>query len=166
MFFVTSKRQLSTRNILRRKNRVLPSYDCVLCGTNSEKTLQHLFITCPFAQDCWNLLHLIVQFGDPFLCLVSFRNQLAISFSMGIIILMSWCIWMERNDFIFKGIQPNLNSVKARFKIVFSGYPSSKAYLKTTPFLIDRLGLVILLLFCSLLSSFLDFSCCKNCFFY
>jgi hypothetical protein len=35
---------------------------------------------------------------------------------VGIIIIMSWCIWMERNDLIFKGVQLNLFSVKERFK--------------------------------------------------
>jgi hypothetical protein len=120
-FLLLLKDRLSTRNILRRKNRVLPSYDCVLYAAPTKETLQHLFLTCPFAQLCWNLIHLAaVQPGDPFLCLTEFRNQLAVSFSMDIIILMSWFIWMEWNDVIFKGTQPALNNVKARFKKEFA----------------------------------------------
>jgi hypothetical protein len=34
---------------------------------------------------------------------------------MDIIIIMSWSIWMARNDLIFKGQQPNLQSVKPCF---------------------------------------------------
>jgi hypothetical protein len=33
---------------------------------------------------------------------------------------MSWCIWMARNDLIFKGLQPNLQSVHERFKTEFA----------------------------------------------
>lgn len=57
-FLLLLKDRLSIRNILRWKNRVLPSYDCVLCAAPTEQTLQHLFLTCPFAQLCWNLIHL------------------------------------------------------------------------------------------------------------
>jgi hypothetical protein len=33
---------------------------------------------------------------------------------------MSWSIWMARNDLIFQGQQPNLQSVKARFRKEFA----------------------------------------------
>jgi hypothetical protein len=39
---------------------------------------------------------------------------------MDIIIIMSWCIWMERNDLIFRNVQPSLNSTKERFKTEFA----------------------------------------------
>jgi hypothetical protein len=39
---------------------------------------------------------------------------------MDIIILKSWCIWMARNDFIFKALQPTLLAVKVRFKKEFA----------------------------------------------
>jgi hypothetical protein len=102
-----------TRNILRQKNMTLPLYNCVHCASQSEETLEHLFLDCPFA-------HLVVQRGDPFHTLASFRNQLAVSFSMNIIITMSWCIWMEQNDLIFKGIQPSLGNLcfKKEFALV------------------------------------------------
>jgi hypothetical protein len=38
---------------------------------------------------------------------------------MDIIIMLSWCIWMERNDFIFNDKQPAIDSVRDRFKTEF-----------------------------------------------
>jgi hypothetical protein len=36
--------------------------------------------------------------------LSSLKDQLCLSFFMDTIIIMSWCIWMARNDLIFRGI--------------------------------------------------------------
>jgi hypothetical protein len=73
LFWLLLKDRLSTRNILKRKNRALPSYDCVLCQLQLEETLEHLFLHCPFAISCWNLLHLHIAHGDPFEILQAFR---------------------------------------------------------------------------------------------
>jgi hypothetical protein len=108
-FWLLLKDRLSTRNILKRKNRVLPSYDCVLCQLQLEETLEHLFLHCPFAFSYWNLLHLHIAQGGPFEILHSFRVQLNKAFFMDIIILMSWCIWMSRNDLIFKACSLTFN---------------------------------------------------------
>lgn len=55
-FWLLLKDQLSTRNILRRKNMVLETYNCVLCSLPIEETSDHLFLHSAFAMDCWNLL--------------------------------------------------------------------------------------------------------------
>jgi hypothetical protein len=73
LFWLLLKDRLSTRNILKRKNRALPSYDCVLCQLQLEETLEHLFLHCPFAISCWNLLHLHIAHGDPFEISQAFR---------------------------------------------------------------------------------------------
>lgn len=66
-FWLVLKDRLSTREILRRKNMDLQSYNCVLCHLNIEESLHHLFLDCPFAMCCWNLLGLahLIQ-GDVF----------------------------------------------------------------------------------------------------
>jgi hypothetical protein len=119
-FWLLLKDQLSTRNILRRRNQVIPSYDCVLCNPCVEETLEHLFLNCNFARSCWASLNLFIPLGDPFDVLVSFRQQLNLSFFMDVIIIMSWSIWMARNDLIFNGQQPSLQSVKACFRKEFA----------------------------------------------
>jgi hypothetical protein len=75
---------------------------------------------CPFALDYWNLLQLVVPQGDSLDILLSFLNQLNVMFFMDIIILMSWSIWMARNDFIFRGQQPAIQAAKERFKSEFA----------------------------------------------
>lgn len=57
-FWLLLNDRLNTRNILRRKKRHLPSYNCVFCNPK-EKTCFHLFFECPFSTDCWNSINLI-----------------------------------------------------------------------------------------------------------
>jgi hypothetical protein len=46
--------RLNTRDLLKRKNFNLQSYNCELPGCNEEETLEHLFQTCPFETECWD----------------------------------------------------------------------------------------------------------------
>ena len=42
--------RLNTRNmLLRRHYNIQPNSMCVLCSTNNEEDLDHLFFTCPFS---------------------------------------------------------------------------------------------------------------------
>ena len=52
-------------------------------------------------------LGLIVGQNDPFATLDQLKIKLSVLFFMDIIIVMSWCIWMQRNYLIFKGILPS-----------------------------------------------------------
>lgn len=58
LFWLLLQDRLNTRNLLRRKNRDLPSYDCVLCARQIEETSDHLFFTCAFSQWCWSFMNL------------------------------------------------------------------------------------------------------------
>jgi hypothetical protein len=60
-FWLIIKGRLNTRSMLRRKNMELESYNCVLCNTQVEETIDHLFIICPFASQIWNLIGLQVD---------------------------------------------------------------------------------------------------------
>lgn len=104
-FWLLLKDRLSTRGLLRRKNMELPIYDCVLCMTASEESLEHLFLQCHLAQQCWNLLNIYVSdHHDPLASLESFKVQLNVPFFMDIIIIMCWSIWMAHDDLIFRGL--------------------------------------------------------------
>ncbi|KAG2652889.1 hypothetical protein PVAP13_1NG391519 [Panicum virgatum] len=83
------------------------SYLRVCCNQSVEESLAHLFLHCSFAQSCWSSIGLNIGQQDPFSTLDNLRAQLNVPFFVEIIILRSWGIWMQRNDYIFKGIQPN-----------------------------------------------------------
>jgi hypothetical protein len=81
-FWLLLKDRLNTRGLLKRKNMELPPMT-VLCANSTEETLQHLFLDCEFARNCWALIHLdIHDQTDPFQVLENFKNQLSIPFFM------------------------------------------------------------------------------------
>jgi hypothetical protein len=51
-FWLLLHDRLNTRNLLRRKNLQLHSYQCAVSNCDEEETLVHLFWTCPFAEQC------------------------------------------------------------------------------------------------------------------
>ena len=109
--------RLNTRNILRRKNMALPSYDCAICNNGTEETLLHLFFQCPLALACWNLLQVTPVDSDSFFGTIeNIKSQLSSSIFMSLSILLCWTIWTARNDLIFQGIQPSLGQCRATFK--------------------------------------------------
>ena len=103
-FWLLLKDRLSTRELLRRRNMNIPDYSCVFCPSTEDESLEHLFIHFSFSRACWAKIDLLVGDDDPFATLEHLKHQLGVPFFMDIIILMSWCIWMQRNDLIFKGI--------------------------------------------------------------
>jgi hypothetical protein len=115
-FWLLIKDRLSTRELLKRKNMTLQDYSCIFCQGNIEESLTHLFLTCPFAIQCWAWLNTQVDLSlDPFENLQNFKGQLQVPFFMEIIILMSWTIWRARNDFIFRQINPSFQQSKEHF---------------------------------------------------
>lgn len=74
----------------------IPIYNCVLCAANVEETTSHLFLECPFAQQCWNLLNLHI--ADPMsitTSLEALKAQLLVLFFMDVIILHGVSGWLE-----------------------------------------------------------------------
>jgi hypothetical protein len=51
-FWLLVQDRLSTRNILRRKNMHLQSFNCVLCNESCEETVEHLFLKCRISRSC------------------------------------------------------------------------------------------------------------------
>lgn len=92
-FWLLLKDRLSTRNILRRKNMHLETYNCELCQLATEETLHHLFLECPFARSCWGILNLDIQPQSSFPeVILYFRDQLNSEFFLNAVILMCWTI--------------------------------------------------------------------------
>jgi hypothetical protein len=98
-----------------------PSYSCVLCSEDIEETLVRLFHHCHFAKACWQMIQVHVPNNlHPYQTLESFKGQLNVPFFMEIIVLMSWSIWIARNDLIFRNYAPLVESARCLFKREFS----------------------------------------------
>jgi hypothetical protein len=117
LFWLLMHDIVNTRNWLGRKNFVLPSYWCATLQCNQEETLVHLLWSCPFAEQCWDFicpqrtrnLSILESFPD-------IRDKLKLKFSMEIIILTAWSIWIIRNNKIFKNQRPTFQSWKIIYK--------------------------------------------------
>ena len=99
---------------------ILQDYNCVLCNATVEESLNHLFLDCPFAAQCWAMINVQVsQQLNPFQNLQSFKVQLGVPFFIEIIILMCWAIWKARNDLIFRQENPSIPLAKSNFRDEF-----------------------------------------------
>lgn len=104
------KDRLSTRNLLRRRNMHLDSHNCALCNLMDEESAHHLFVDCPFARMCWDILNVDISLNGSFPELSSqIKIKLNTQFFMEAIILMCWTIWSTRNELIFRGNSLNLS---------------------------------------------------------
>jgi hypothetical protein len=114
-FWLLINDRLNTRGMLLRKSFFIDDYSYVMCDQYVLETRDHLFFECEFAKLCWRYLchnwspttsHIQEQFD-------SLKDSLHLPF---FIILTSWAIWTTRNDFIFRGIAPNLYECRRKFK--------------------------------------------------
>jgi hypothetical protein len=104
--------------MLRRRNKFLEEgYCCVLCQDNIEETSEHLFFDCSTASARWFALGIVwedeVNLHEK---LIVAKRDFPYPFFMEVFMIGAWCIWNERNAFIFYGRAPNFNSWKAAFK--------------------------------------------------
>lgn len=94
----------------------LDSYDCELCILQEEESLDHLFLKCNFAKRCWQVIG--ISFSThlrPLQIIKVIKRKLKVPFFMEIIICMAWSIWMQRNDWLFKGEDPTVDKCKEHF---------------------------------------------------
>jgi hypothetical protein len=97
--------RLNTRNILRRREKFLEEgYYCVLCHDGIEETVEHLFFNCPASTSRWFALGIIWhETANIHEKLHIAKQSFMQPFFMEIVMIGAWCIWKERNDFIFNG---------------------------------------------------------------
>lgn len=116
-FWLLLKDRLSTRNILKRRNMHLESYNRVLCLQNTEETIQHLFLQCPFAVQCWHILNVDPLPDEGFPEIIEhMKDRIHSQFFMSAIILLCWAIWKSRNNRIFEGLQHTVQNAKHFFQ--------------------------------------------------
>jgi hypothetical protein len=91
----------------------LDSYTCENCILQQEETILHLFLRCNFARRCWLMIGTTLPHTvDLVHALLRIRARLKVPWRMEIIITMSWCIWKNRNNRIFKEVPPMVACTK------------------------------------------------------
>ncbi|TVT96950.1 hypothetical protein EJB05_57834, partial [Eragrostis curvula] len=107
--------RLNTIGLLRRKHMHLDDYKSELCIWQKEETL-HLFVKCNFAQQCWASIGLNVTTHLRIKHIIKWlKRKLVVPFYMDIIIMMSWSIWVSRNEWIFRNIDPTVQNCRRNF---------------------------------------------------
>ena len=118
---------MNTRGLLRRKNKHLDDYTCVLCNTGHEETCFHLFFECPFSQSCWNTIPINWNLNSqPLDMVIEAREAFGSIIFREIFITACWIVWLTRNSVIFDNGQINLITWNTRFKEEL-GYVCAKA---------------------------------------
>ena len=117
-FWMLVHNRLNTRAMLHRKNFFFRGYTCVLCGLQVLETRDHLFFHCPFYRICWT--YLAANWAPTYQGIQheinNLKEMLDLPFSLEIIILAAWAIWITRNEFIFNKITPSLYRCRKTFK--------------------------------------------------
>jgi hypothetical protein len=133
-FWLLIHDRLNTRNLLGRKQMHLQSYNYATLDCQQEETVLHLFWECPFAMKCWDFICPQRTHGLTALDSISNINtNLNLPFSMEIIVLAAWSIWILRNEKIFNNIQPLFKTWKAIYfqELRWLGYRMKKKHEET-----------------------------------
>jgi hypothetical protein len=114
--------RLNTRNMLRRRNyKINSSYNCLMCPSPPEETIEHMIFHCDFSRSCWNKLKMVwSQHGNRLDIIEHGRATWKDPLYMEVTIVASWSIWKERNNKLFNGIDPDIDSWTRRFKQEFA----------------------------------------------
>jgi hypothetical protein len=109
--------RLNTRDLLKRRHKHLEEgYHCVLCPDQVDETSMHLFFECSSSVVRWFVIGIQWdQQGSIFEMLQHQRVNFGGPYFMDLFMIAAWCIWKERNDFIFNHKAP-MESWKQRFK--------------------------------------------------
>ena len=111
--------RLNTRDILRRRKKHLEEgYLCSLCHDQVNETILHLFFECQSSTARWFLLG-IQWLPVPDIC-QKLQHQKEIftgPYFMDLFTIAAWCIWKERNEFIFNNKAPRLSRWKRVFRV-------------------------------------------------
>jgi hypothetical protein len=117
VFLLLLKNRLNTRSFLRQRSMPLDSFTCDNYILQMEETVIHVFFKCNFAQRCWLLLDIRPpRTTDLLHTLLRIRRRWQVPWRLESIIIMTWCIWKSRNNWIFNETPPTINEWKEMFK--------------------------------------------------
>jgi hypothetical protein len=113
--------RLNTRGLLRRKHMQLDSYTCEMCLLQRVESVRHLFLRYSFAKKYWFRIGVQVPtWLKPNRATRHIKRSLRMQFAMDIIILMTWCIWKERNGWLFTREDTSVDRCLVHFKREFA----------------------------------------------
>jgi hypothetical protein len=101
--------------ILRRHWKVTQNHNCVLCQERVIEDWRHLFFNCNFSTRIWNYLQIPWIPGNTFASLSTAKRSFKGPCFTEIVIISCWCIWKQRNGWIFKNIRPTFRSWRSCF---------------------------------------------------
>jgi hypothetical protein len=108
--------RLNTRYLLGRKKFQLQNYNSVTLDCQHEEALIHLFWSCPFASKCWDsVCPQRAKNLSVLESIVDMKKKINKPFSMEIIILAPWSIWIVRNNKLFGDETTRWSNWKAIF---------------------------------------------------
>jgi hypothetical protein len=100
---------------------VLNSYTCEMCVLQRVETLRHLFLHCSFAKNLWASIGVLVPTWLRVDHATSYmKRHINQPFAMEIIMIMSLCIWKERNVWLFNNEDPSVQHCNDSFKSEFA----------------------------------------------
>uniref|UniRef100_A0A803PJN1 Reverse transcriptase domain-containing protein n=1 Tax=Cannabis sativa TaxID=3483 RepID=A0A803PJN1_CANSA len=105
---------------------------CSSCQSNQETSL-HLFVNCPFAQNCLRKALGSARGSIEQSFAAWFQHGLSNWSSSDIesISMLCWALWRCRNDFIWNNTQPSVNKVISSAKLTLDQWKSAQSLTKT-----------------------------------
>jgi hypothetical protein len=92
-----------------------------MCSSPPEETIEHMLFQCDFSKACWSKLQMAwITNGDRLEIVGKGHADWHKPLYMEIVIVESWSIWKERNNKLFNGIDPDVESWTRRFKQDFA----------------------------------------------
>jgi hypothetical protein len=108
--------RINTKDMLRRRHwQVTSDHGCVLCSADALEDWSHLFFECNFSVRVWIYLQVNWTSGSGPEMLKNTKKSFKGPCFVEIIILACWNIWKQRNNKIFKNIQPTFRNWKEGF---------------------------------------------------
>jgi hypothetical protein len=111
--------RLNTETMLRRTNLNVGDNDafCILCTSNCEEDVDHLFFGCDFAKRCWSAVG--IQWDITlglFQWLALAKTQCNLPFFTELVLIASWELWKLRNGKVFNRRNASFNLWLCNFK--------------------------------------------------